>query len=154
MQIIENQTVSLNNLIDYQSKIKKRDILDLVHFISEHLYVLGLEQNGNIISSLLSEQNDEAVFEIFIPVNGDVKKCDEFGYKDAFILTKAIVGRHEGSLDDLDKNVRELKNYIVSNNYEPASGIYYSVIREGGSNVNNCIIDVYIRCKVILTLKI
>ena len=112
-----------------------------MHFISEHLYVLGLEQ------SLLSEQNDEAVFEIFIPVNGDVKKCDEFGYKDAFILTKAIVGRHEGSLDDLDKNVSKMKNYIVSNNYEPASGIYYSVIREGGSNVNNCIIDVYIGVK-------
>ena len=147
MQIIENQTVSVNNLIDYSSKIKKKDILDLIHFISEHLYVLGLEQNGNIMFSLLSEHKDEAVFEIFIPVKGTVQKCNEFGYQEEFSLTKAIAGRHEGSLDDRGKAAQKLKKYISSNNYEPATKTYYSVIREGSANADNCIIDIYIGVK-------
>ena len=147
MQIIENQTISVNNLIDYNSKIQKKDILNLIHFISDHLYVLGLEQNGNIMFSLLADYQDEADFEIFIPVKGTVQNCDEFGYQPEFSLENAISGRHEGSLASLGKAAQKLKNYISSNNYEPVTKAYYSVIREGTANAENCIIDIYIGIK-------
>ena len=144
MQIVEKQKVFINNCIDYRLKIKKKDILDLIRFISEHLYVLGLEQNGNIIFSLRSEGGDEADFELFIPVKGNVRKCDEFGYQPEFSLKNVVTGRHEGSLGDLGKTAGMLKKYISLNNYKPATKTYYSVIREGNANAENCIIDIYI----------
>lgn len=144
MQIIENQTIFENNLIDYNSKIKKKYILELVKFISNHLYVLGLEKNGNIIFSLISEDKEDAEYEILIPVNGVVTKCSEYSYKPMFSLKNAISIRHEGSLSDLKEATLKLEEYILSNNYLPATKTYYIVIREGDSNAENCIIDIYI----------
>ena len=144
MQITENQTISADNLLNYRTMIKKSEILKLIKYITNHLYILDLQKNGNIIFTLVSDISNEAEFEIFVPVLGEVMKCEEFDYLPELSLEHAVSARHEGSLADLQKVVSLLKKYLEKNNYSPATRMYYVVIREGDDTETNCIIDIYV----------
>lgn len=145
MQIIEHQNIQLNNLISYHTKVNQSDILKLTQYISDNLHVLDLKKNDNIIFAEKKLSNDETVdVEILIPVKGIVKKCNEFDYKPIFKLNNAVIIRHEGNWNELQNTENLLHDFIKKNNFKVITSTYYMVVRNGNSNSEDCIIDIFI----------
>ncbi len=146
LQIIKNQTILANNLISYVTKVKKSDIIKLIRHISQNLQALNLKIGKKIIFNIKSEfdNGSDQIIEVLIPVKGKVPESNEFQYKPVFRLINAITIRHEGSLNDIEKTEKCLKDFIKENNYEPITDSYFIVVREGSENAMDCIIDIYI----------
>lgn len=146
MQIIKNQSISAYNLLHYTSKIKKNDILKLIKYMLDNIHVLNLETSGNVIFSLKNIESEQFFFEVLIPVHGEIENCQQFEYCPSFKLSNAVLLRHEGRIDDLDKTTKKLKEFVRSNNYTCQNGPYYIIIQNNDDNIN-CIIDIYIDVK-------
>lgn len=112
----------------------------------DNIHVLNLETSGNVIFSLKNSGSEQVCFEILIPVHGKVENCQQFEYRSSFELSNAVLLRHEGRIEDLDKTTKKLKEFVRSNNYTCQNGPYYIMVQRD-DNDDNCIIDVYIDVK-------
>lgn len=141
MQILENRSLFMENLISYRTNIKKADIPKLAEHICLSVSALGVEPDKKICFTYPQEENDE--IEILIPVIGEIGTRDEYGHKELFRLINAVTIRHEGSIEDVGTAEKKLEDYIRKKSYEMITRPYYNIVRLS-DNPSDCIVDIYI----------
>ena len=142
MQILEHQSIYLNNLISYKLYVPREKIPDVIRHILENIGSLNLQPTGKILftEDICQHKNTE----ILIPVNRDFEPCEQYGKKEIFKLINAVSARHEGVFSDSGKTEQRLLDYIREKSYHMITLPYYSVVRLDPDNPGSCILDIYI----------
>jgi len=141
LQILENRSLFMENMISYRTNLPKEDIPKLVDHICRNVSALGVKLTKKICFTYLTDEKNE--IEILIPVIGDITDHSEYGHKELFRLINAVTIRHEGSLADIDINEKKLVDYIRKKSYEMITRPYYNIVRLS-ENLSDCIVDIYI----------
>ena len=138
--------VYAENLITYLANTRKADIPKVIQHIHDNLSVLGHTANGRSIFTFKGNDGSDEIqsAEILIPVKGEIRPSENYGKKPVFRLVNAVMTRHEGSIADISGTETALKDYIKKNNYEPITGVYYVVVRNGDTFGSDCVLEVYI----------
>ncbi len=144
MQIIENQTLNYKNLIAYGTQTRISEIPQLLGYISENLHNLGLSSVGRTLFTIKEKSGFQDMIDVkvMIPVDGELKSCDEYVHKPIFRLINAVTIRHEGNINDIDDTLSTLRAHITRMSYETVTEPYYSVVRTDSSG--DSIIDIYV----------
>lgn len=103
----------------------------LLGYIVQNTDALGLEITGNIVFTITGfhEFTDKCVLdiEILIPVNKAFLSSERYGSKPRFRLANAVIYRIDSSIHELiDVRIRLLE-YLIGNNLNAVSNIYYIV---------------------------
>ncbi|MBP3271985.1 MAG: hypothetical protein J6M17_07120 [Ruminococcus sp.] len=143
LEISENRTIEMRDMITYKTRVKKDDIPKLITFMTANLDALELRKCG---SAMFREEDDggsdgKVSVEIFIPVTGKVKESGRYGFAESFQIEKAISARHEGSFGDLTATEKELNEYISSHGYKKTSAPCYVFSSDPDTGE---VIDIYI----------
>lgn len=141
MQILENCSLFLENLISYKTNAKKEDVPKLAKHIFQNISALGVTAGERIYFT--ENEKEEKNIEILIPIKGEINEREEYGHKDLFKLVNAVTIRHEGSIADMKKTEEKLEEYIKQKFYDVITPYYYNIIRLD-DNPCDCIIDVYV----------
>lgn len=142
MQILEQQSLYLNNLISYKLHAPREKLPLVIRHMQENLDSLRLQPAGKILFT--EDQSQYRNIEILIPVNHDFTPQEQYGKKPLFKLINAVSARHEGSFPDAEKTKQKLLDYIREKSYQAITLPYYSVVRLDESNAGSCILDIYI----------
>lgn len=103
----------------------------MLGYIVQNTDALGLEITGNIVFTITGfhEFTDKCVLdiEILIPVNKAFLSSERYGSKPRFRLANAVIYRIDSSIHELiDVRIRLLE-YLIGNNLNAVSNIYYIV---------------------------
>ena len=130
-QIIDHQHIEFENALSYTTKVEVNKLPALLGYIVQNTDALGLEITGNIVFSITGfhEFTDKCVLdiEILIPVNKAFLSSERYGFKPRFRLANAVTYRIDSSIHELiDARIRLLE-YLIGNNLNAVSNIYYIV---------------------------
>lgn len=144
MQIIENQSLILHNLLSYKTELRLKDIPEFIKHMRDSLSVLNIRSNNKFIFRITDDVSSEKKIsaEILIPIDGEFTAGDEYTLKPVFKLINAVSLRHEGEISFITDSRDILQKYISNNSYEAITCPYYRIIRS--DNEHDCIIDIYI----------
>ncbi|MBR3283693.1 MAG: hypothetical protein IKI56_10425 [Ruminococcus sp.] len=141
MQILENRSLFMENMISYRTNLPKEDIPKLADHICRNVSALGVEPTKKICFTYPTDEKKD--IEILVPVIGDISSHNEYGHKELFRLINAVTIRHEGSLADIDTTEKKLVDYVRKRSYEMITRPYYNIVRLA-DNPADCIVDIYI----------
>lgn len=130
-QFIDHQHIEFENALSYTTKVEVNKLPALLGYIVQNTDALGLEITGNIVFTITGfhEFTDKCVLdiEILIPVNKAFLSSERYGSKPRFRLANAVTYRIDSSIHELiDVRIRLLE-YIIGNNLNAVSNIYYIV---------------------------
>ena len=142
MQILEHQSLYLNNLISYKLHIPREKTPFIIQHILDNIGSLNLQLSGKILftEDIYQYRN----MEILIPVDQKFEACEQYGKKEAFKLINAVSARHEGAFSETERTEQQLLDYIRSKSYQAITPPYYSIVRLDETHVGSCILDIYI----------
>lgn len=142
MQILEHQSLLINNVISYHTHLSLDKLPSMVEYVRSNVCNLGAELSGSIMYTENSDNYKN--IELIIPVNVQLKNCEEYEYKPVFKLLNAVSVRHEGLFSNIEKTENRLIEYIKDKSYSMLTQPYYNIIRLEPDDTNNCIVDIYI----------
>ena len=142
MQILEQQTVILHDLISYRVQMPLERLPSFIRHCIESLGSLGMQQTGRILFT--GDCGGDQNLEILIPVCPEPVSCEEYRKKEVFRLINAISVRHEGDLSGLAHIEKELLAYAEKKSYQIITTPYYSIVRMDADRPGSAIIDIYI----------
>ncbi len=142
MQILEHQSLLINNVISYHTHLSLDRLPSMVEYVRSNVCNLGAELSGSIMYTENSDNYKN--IELIIPVNVQLKNCEEYEYKPVFKLLNAVSVRHEGLFSNIEKTENRLIEYIKDKSYSMLTQPYYNIIRLETDDTNNCIVDIYI----------
>lgn len=134
MPVIEHQALIYYHVLSYETIVNEKQIPEMISSMKNNISVIDLQLCGNIIITKKGLKT-----EFIIPVDREFKSNAYYNYKPAFKLVNAIRTRHQGEFSDIDKSLKELKEYIFNNNLTAVTNPYYV-----DKNIENGIIDVYV----------
>lgn len=142
MQILEHQSLYLNNLVSYKLHIPREKTPFMIRHILDNIGSLNLQPSGKILftEDIYQYRN----MEILIPVNQEFEACEQYGKKEAFKLINAVSARHEGGFSESEKTEQRLLDYIRDKSYQMITLPYYSIVRLDEAHAGSCIMDIYI----------
>lgn len=142
MQILEHQSIYLNNVISYKISLPFEKIPMMLHHVVKNIDTLGLNPSGKL---LFTEENNPAeTIEILIPVQNEFQACAQYEKKEVFRLINAVTVRHEGDFSRIADTRQKLLDYIEAKSYQIITIPYYNVIRLNEEQLSDSIIDIYI----------
>ena len=142
MQILEQQTVILRDLISYRFGMKRDRLPQFITHATENLGNLGVQQNGRV---LFTEDNSrEQNIELLIPVDGVPEPSPHFAFQPEFRLVHAVSARHEGSFLGMDQTEKKLMDHIAANGGQMITLPYYSIVRLDADSPGSSIVDILI----------
>ena len=142
MQILEHQSLYLNNLISCKMHIQREKTPFMIQHIMDNIGSLNLRPSGKLLftEDICEYRN----IEILIPVDHDFEPCEQYGKKDVFKLINAVSARHEGAFSETGKTEQRLLDYIQEKSYQMITLPYYRIVRLDEACASSCIIDIYI----------
>lgn len=141
MQILENRSLYMENMISYKTNLPKEEIPKLAEHICRNVSALGVEPTNKLCFTYSTEDKND--IEILVPVIGDISAHSKYGHKKLFRIINAVTIRHEGSLADIDITEKKLVDYIEDRSYEMITKPYYNIVRLT-EDAADCIVDIYI----------
>ena len=142
MQILEHQSLFLQNLISYKLHLSKENLPFMIKHILKNVDSLGVKISNKILFTehFSHYQN----MEILIPVNTELKQCEQYEQKAVFKLINAVSIRHEGNFSEIEATKQKLLDYTMQKSYQTITIPYYSIVRLDAETLNSCIVDIYI----------
>lgn len=145
MEIIENQYLSVKNVLSYLVRVTGKSISELIEHIKKNSEALDLAVVGKIMFSILDTHNipdDIAMdIEVLVPVDKSFNSNGKYICKPEFKLENAIKIIHYGSYSELIKTQQKLKEFLLKNGIKAITKTYYVVEKNSG---NNSIISLYV----------
>lgn len=146
MQILEQQTLILHDLISYRVQLLPERLPGFIRHCIENIGSLGMRPAGRILftDESAAEDGGEKHLEILIPVSPEPVSSAHYQKKTVFKLINAISARHEGDLSALARIEKELLAYAEKKSYQIITKPYYSIVRLDEDAPGSAIIDIYI----------
>lgn len=139
MNVIENQQLWFDNVLSYRTRVEKDSLGDMIKHICDNISVLGLEITDNIVLTV-SEETEESKqtilgVEVIIPVNKPFKSNCHYIFKPHFRLENAVLFTYCGNVGGLPKMNKRLREYALSRQYSPLTGVYFSIKQICGNEI-------------------
>lgn len=133
MEVVENQFLSVKNVLSYLTRVGCKSLGDLIEHIHRSSDVLDLKISGKVMFSVKethSIPDDMAMdIEMLIPVDRAFNSTSRYIYKPEFRLVNAVCIRHYGSYTELLKTQKELSEYLYGRGLKAITNTYYVVDR-------------------------
>ena len=142
MQILEQQTVILRDLISYRFGMTRDRLPQFIAHVTRNLGNLGVQQTGRVLFT--EDPSHEQNIEILIPVDGVPEPSPHYSFKPEFRLVHAVSARHEGSFFRIDQTVKKLRNHITVSGGQMITQPYYSIVRLEPDSPGSSIVDILI----------
>lgn len=145
MYFVEKQQLWYNNVLSYRTRVEETSLLRLIKHIETTLDALSLEQKGSIVFTIDErvETDDKTILgvELLVPIDKSFKSSNRYVFKSCFKLENAVMSKYNGKIDGLKTTVKDLCNYVESNNIKTITDVYYLV-----RNIydDECVIDLYL----------
>ena len=142
MQILEHQSIYMNNLISYKLHMTREKTPSMIRHILKNIGILNMQPSGKIMFT--EDDGQYQNMEILIPVDHEFEPCEQYGRKNTFKLINAVSVRHEGDFSETKKTEQKLLDFVKEKSYQMITKPYYSIVRLDDEHIGNCIIDIYI----------
>lgn len=147
-EFIENQCLSMDTVLSYRARVTDISLRTLVTHVIRNTDALNLNIKGNVAFSFIIDfkQSNKSIYsiELLIPVDNAFESDNYYVLKPHFRLENAVKIRHFGRFEDLQITKKKLMQYLIENNLQPITNVYYSVVKYSTDNLSDNIIDVYI----------
>ena len=145
MEVIENQYISVKNVLSYLTRVGSKSLGELISHIHRSTEVLDLKMEGKIMFSVIGTHHipeDVAMdIEVLIPVDRAFKSTIKYVYKPEFKLENALCVKHYGGYGDLLKTHKLLNDYLIEKELKAITTTYFVIERNSG---NDSMISLYI----------
>lgn len=145
MEVIENQYISVKNVLSYLTRVGSKSLGDLICHIHRSAEVLDLKVEGKIMFSVIGTHSipeDIAMdIEVLVPVDKAFASTSKYVYKPEFKLENALSIRHYGSYGDLMKTHKLLNDYLTEKKLKAITNTYFIIDKNSD---NNNIVSLYV----------
>lgn len=133
MEVIENQYISVKNVLSYLTRVGSKSLGDLICHIHRSAEVLDLNVEGKIMFSVISTHSipEDTVMDIeaLVPVDRAFESTSKYVYKPEFKLENALSIRHYGSYADLLRTHKQLNDYLAEKGLKAITNTYFIIER-------------------------
>lgn len=145
MVVIENQYISVKNVLSYLTRVGSRSLGDLICYIHRNAEVLGLSVKGKIMFSIIGTHSipEDTVMdlEVLVPVDRAFESTSKYVCKPEFKLENALSVRHYGSYVDLLKTYKLMNDYLKEKELKAITNTYFVVDKNSD---NDSIVSLYV----------
>ena len=145
MEVIENQYISVKNVLSYLTRVASKSLGDFIFHIYRSIEVLDLKVEGKIMFSVIGTHSipeDTAMdIEVLVPVDRAFESTGKYVYKPEFKLENALSIRHYGSYVDLMKTHKLLNDYLAEKKLKAITNTYFVIERNSD---NDSIVNLYL----------
>ena len=145
MEVIENQYISVKNVLSYLTRVGCKSLGDLICHIHRSVEVLDLKVEGKIMFSVIGTHSipeDIAMdIEVLVPVDKAFVSTSKYVYKPEFKLENALSIRHYGSYCDLMKTHKLLNDYLTEKKLKAITNTYFVIDKNCD---NNNVVSLYV----------
>jgi hypothetical protein len=144
MEIKENQTLEIENLLSYRGKVKQTDIENIGKDMDKIISENGRNRIGNPITATFGVEGDDMDLEILLPIDKEISDIGEYRFKKKIRIENAVLISHKGNPALIQNTFNILNKYIMENKMQPIT-VGYNVTRKADPlDVENTIIDVFV----------
>ncbi|SFX96332.1 AraC family transcriptional regulator [Ruminococcus sp. XPD3002] len=150
MNITENNTYEMTNVISYRGKVTQQQLSVIMNEINTIIQEKGASKTGPNVSATFAVEMEGGQpvmdVEILVPVDREISLPSGYKFKPLFRLCDAVKIRHEGNPAMLQNSVNELMGYVRNNGLTPITPGYNVTIKEptGPSDADGLIVDMYV----------
>jgi effector-binding domain-containing protein len=150
MEILENQSYEMNNVISYRNKMTAVKLQQVMTEVKEFLDKNDLCKDGYLTTTTFSVEIKDNVplmdIEILCPVNREISVPVGFTFKPKFRLLNALKATHKGNPVGLQQAANEFQSYMAENGLTPITSLYNVTVIEAKSQteVDDMVVDMYI----------
>ena len=145
MEVIENQYISVKNVLSYLTRVAGKAFGDFISHIHKSTEVLDLKAEGKIMFSVIGTHSipEDTVMdiEVLVPVDRAFESTSKYVCKPEFKLENALCVRHYGSYVDLMKTDKLLNDYLTEKKLKAITNTYFVIERNSG---NDSIVSLYV----------
>ena len=145
MEVIENQYISVKNVLSYLTRVGSKSLGDLICHIHRCAEVLDLKVEGKIMFSVIGTHSipeDTAMdIEVLVPVDKTFQSTSKYVYKPEFKLENALSIKHYGSYVDLMKTYKLLNDYLTEKKLKAITNTYFIIDK---NLKNDSIVSLYV----------
>lgn len=145
MEVIENQYISVKNVLSHLTRVGSKSLGDLICHIHRSAEVLDLKVEGKIMFSVIGTHSipeDTAMdIEVLVPVDKTFQSTSKYVYKPEFKLENALSIKHYGSYVDLMKTYKLLNDYLLEKELKAITNTYFVIDKNSD---NNNIVSLYV----------
>lgn len=145
MEVIENQYISVKNVLSYLTRIASKSLGDFISHIHRSVEVLDLKVEGKIMLSVLGTHSisEDTVMdiEVLVPVDRAFESNSKYVCKPEFKLANALSVKHYGSYSDLLKTHKLLNDYRTEKKLKAITNTYFVIEKNSG---NDSIVSLYV----------
>ena len=150
MEITQNQTLEMQNLLSYRGRMTQQEFTAKAQEIERILQEHGVQKAAPIVTTTFSvEQGVMGPImdaEILVPLNKEIPVPSGYVWKPQFLLTNAVKLHHVGKPAMLQNSVNELNAYITQHRLVPITSGYNVTVKEAKTplELDTMEIDVYV----------
>ena len=145
MEVIENQYISVKNVLSYLTRVGSKSLGDLICHIHRSAEVLDLKVEGKIMFSVIGTHSitEDIVMdiEVLVPVDMAFESTSKYVYKPEFKLENALSIKHYGNYSDLLKTHKKLNDYLLEKELKAITNTYFVIDKNCD---NNNIVSLYV----------
>lgn len=150
MEITQNQTLEMQNLLSYRGRMTQQEFTAKAQEIERILQEHGAQKDAPIVTTTFSvEQGAMGPImdaEILVPLNKEIPVPSGYVWKPQFLLTNAVKLHHVGNPSGLQNSVDELTDYMRMHHLTPVTSGYNVTLKEAHTllELDAMEIDVYV----------
>lgn len=144
IEIKEGQKLEINNLLSFRGKIKQDEMENIVEEMEKFIIQEDAVRLYPSISTTYMMEGELIDIEILIPINRRIEGDNKYLFKDKLLICNAVVVRHSGNSESLQKIFSELNQYIIHRELQPITTAYSVTQKKDVLNSNDYNIDIYI----------
>lgn len=145
MEVMENQFLSVKNVLSYLTRVDSKSLGSLIEHIHRNSDVLDLKISGKVmflVKATHSIPDDTAMdIEMLVPVDKAFDSTSRYIYKPEFRLENAVSVRHYGSYSGLLGTQKKLSDYIITKGLKAITDTCYVVDR---NLLNDNVVSLYV----------
>ena len=150
MTIQEHQTLEMRNVLSYRAKMTQQELALKSKEIEAILHEAGAQRVGSTVTATFAvEQGAQGPvmdIEILLPLDKEITPPSGYVWKPHFLLTNALVVRHEGNPAGLQASANALNAYIMEHQLTPITVGYNVTVKEAKTplELDEMIVEIYV----------
>ena len=144
IEILEGQTLEINNLISFRGCLTQAEIESIGKDMEAFIEQQGACRAGNPVTATYGMNGDKIEIELLIPIDGKIEASDKYSYKEKLKIVNAVVAKHTGHPAGLQDACNELNQYIAKQKLVPVTVGYNVTKKVDAVNLENTEIDIYV----------
>lgn len=144
IEILEGQTLEINNLISFRGCVTQTEIESIGKDMESFIKMQGACRAGNPVTATYGMNGNKVEIELLMPIDRKIESSDKYLYKEKFKIVNAVVAKYIGHPAGLQDACNELNQYIAKQKLVPVTVGYNITKKVDAVNLENTEIDIYV----------